>query len=447
MNKSIRHLAVDILTQVNQNLVFASPLIDNCLDDYQLSGTPDGRLLTHLVYGVLRQQGHLDWIIAKLYRGNFENLEEQIKNTLRISLFQLKFSDRLPSFAVVNEAVKIAKNIFPKKSGLVNAILRNFLRRGKNISFPSLENNTAQYISSFHSQPLWLVKEWLTTSGKEDTLALCAANNEMPPLMLRVNTLKISRDKLIKELESQGFILSPAIYSPDGFIITQSEQPIQRTEAFSKGFLRIQDEGSQCISYLLNPKQNESILDACAGSGGKTTHLAALIKNQGYILAMDSNSQKIDELKKEAARLGTTVIKTCTLDLTTGIPSDLQECFDHVLVDAPCSGTGTLRRNPEIKWHLTPEDINKSTSTQKSILRHAAQAVKKGGRLIYCTCSLLPQENENIVKDFLKSNKRFSIGEHPTSLNKNLFDLYSFYRTYPHIHNMDSFFAAILKRD
>ena len=180
MNKSIRHLAVDILTQVNQNLVFASPLIDNCLDDYQLSGTPDGRLLTHLVYGVLRQQGHLDWIIAKLYRGNFENLEEQIKNTLRISLFQLKFSDRLPSFAVVNEAVKIAKNIFPKKSGLVNAILRNFLRRGKNISFPSLENNTAQYISSFHSQPLWLVKEWLTTSGKEDTLALCAANNEMP---------------------------------------------------------------------------------------------------------------------------------------------------------------------------------------------------------------------------------------------------------------------------
>ena len=165
MKKTTRHLALDILNQVQTNQAFASPLINDCLDKNALSGTPDGRLLTHLVYGVLRFRGHLDWILTKFYRADFEKLDEGIKNVLRLSLYQLKFSDRLPDFAVVNEAVKIAKIINPEKSALVNAVLRNYLRRGQNLPFPSEKKNLAEYIAAFHSHPLWLVKKMIKILG------------------------------------------------------------------------------------------------------------------------------------------------------------------------------------------------------------------------------------------------------------------------------------------
>jgi 16S rRNA (cytosine967-C5)-methyltransferase len=447
MNKSVRHLAVDILSRVELNHDFASPLLDKALDDYQLTGYPDGRLLTHLVYGVLRLRGHLDWIIVKLYRGNFEKLDERIKNILRISLFQLKFSERIPEFAVVDEAVKIANKVNPGKSGLVNAILRNFLRHGSNISFPPLKKNSAQHIASLYSHPLLLVEEWIATMGGAEALALCDANNKIAPLTIRTNTLKISRNDLVSELELQGLEASPTSYSPHGIIINQGNIPIQKTDAFAKGLFRLQDEGAQCVSFLLNPSTNDSVLDACAGSGGKTTHLAALIQNQGSILAIDSNPQKTDELKKEATRMGITSIKTFTCDLSAGLPEDLRDSFDHVLIDAPCSGTGTLRRNPEIKWRIKPKDIDKLNSLQKSILANSSKAVKKGGRLIYCTCSFLSKENEHIINEFLVKNKHFSLYEPSPSINKNLIDSNHFYRTYPHLHNMDGFFAAIIKRD
>jgi 16S rRNA (cytosine967-C5)-methyltransferase len=448
MNKSIRQLAVDILTQIHQQrLNFAATLLDNYLDDHKLSGTSDGRLLTHLVYGELRFQGHLDWIITNLYRGNFENINEPIKNILRLALYQLIFSDRLPDFAVVNEAVKIAKNIQPEKSGLVNALLRNYLRYGKNISFPSFEKYPAEYIATFHSHPLWLVKKLITILGPQKTMALCEANNKMAPLSLRVNTLKISREELKAALQSAGFVLTTTTFSPDGLVIVQGDEPIQKTDFFHKGLLRIQDEGSQCISYLVNPKVNESILDVCAGSGGKTTHLAALLKDKGHIVAIDNNPEKISELKKESSRMGITSINTHVADLSSGVPNKLWGKFDHVLLDAPCSGLGTLRRNPEIKWRLTAADIDKFISLQKRILHNTSLAIKKNGRLIYCTCSLLPQENEDIITDFLSLHPHFSLCPPPTKFNQSLLYNKFFYSTYPHIHNMDGFFGVTLKRE
>ena len=446
MKKSIRHIAANILTQVSRSDSFASPLLDDCLDVHQLSGTPDGKLLTYLVYGALRNRGHLDWIISSLYRGDYAKLDEEIKNILRISLFQLKFSDRLPAFAVVDEAVKISNLISPQKSALTNALLRNYLRRGKSISFPSPNRNAAQYISAYYSHPFWLVDEWLKIFGSSDTTALCAANNELPPATLRVNTLKISRPGLVARLSTEGFSLFATQYSPAGLILQQGDQPVQKTEAFSAGFFRLQDEGAQCISYLVAPRINDYIFDACAGSGGKTTHLAALLKNQGRILATDKNPAMIEELKKETARLGANAIETYPLDLTTGLPDNLRTGFDCVLVDAPCTGTGTLRRNPEIKWRLRPGEIDKFAAQQKAIIFHAAQAVKHKGRLIYCTCSLLPQENENIISDFLTTNNEFCLSAPPSTLDKKLFDRGYFLRTYPHIHNMDGFFAAVLQR-
>ena len=445
MTKTVRHLAVDILNQVQTSQAFASPLVNDCLETNALSGTPDGRLLTHLVYGVLRFQGHLDWILAKFYRGDFDKMDEGIKNILRVGLYQLKFSDRLPAFAVVDEAVKIAKIIQPEKSALVNAILRNYLRRGQKIPFPSLKNNPAEYIAAFHSHPLWLVKKWINIFGPKETMSLCSANNEIPPLTVRVNTLKTSREEFTQKLTAAGFTATPTNYSPDGIILTDSAGPIQNTNFFSEGFLRIQDEAAQLISYLINPNSAESILDACAGAGGKATHLAAILKNKGQIVAVDRNPEKIAELKKEATRLGINIIETQTGDLSVGLPDSLKEKFDHVLVDAPCSGLGTLRRNPEIKWRTTEKDLRNFAAAQKVILQNASKAVKKGGCLIYCTCSLLPVENENIIDDFLTRNTNFSLSHSPASINKKMVDRRGFFHTYPHKHNMDGFFGAILK--
>src|SRR5665647_226175 len=182
MKKTIRHQAVDILNSISQSQAFAGDLLDACLDEQHLSGTADGRLLTHLVYGALRHQGHLDWILTQLYRGDFVKMEDGVKNILRTGLYQLKFSDRLPAFAVVDEAVKIAKRINPGAGGLVNAVLRSYLRNTDKIYFPSLEKNPAEHIAAFYSHPLWLVKIWLNIFGQEETIALCQANNELPPL-------------------------------------------------------------------------------------------------------------------------------------------------------------------------------------------------------------------------------------------------------------------------
>ena len=444
MTKTVRHLAVDILNQVRLSQAFASPLLNDCLDTNALSETPDGRLLTHLVYGVLRFQGHLDWILANFYRGDLDKMDEGIKNVLRVGIYQLKFSDRLPAFAVVNEAVKIAKIIHPEKSALVNAVLRNYLRRGDKIPFPSLEKNPAEYIAALHSHPLWLVKKWIKFFGAEETISLCSANNEIPPLTVRVNTLKTSRKEFAQKLTAAGFKATPTSYSPDGIILTDSVGAIQNTNFFSEGFLRVQDEAAQLISYLINPNSAESILDACAGAGGKATHLAAILKNKGRIVAVDRNPEKIAELKKEAIRLGITIIETQQDDLSVSLSDSLKEKFDHVLVDAPCSGLGTLRRNPEIKWRTTEKDLRNFAAAQKIILQNASLAVKKGGRLIYCTCSLLPQENENIVDDFLTRNTNFSLCQPPAPINPRLLDSRGFYHTYPHRHNIDGFFGTIL---
>jgi len=446
MTKTIRHLAVDILNKIQTGQAFASPLIDETLDNYSLSGTPDGRLLTHLTYGVLRLRGHLDWILAKLCRGNYEKLDEGIKNVLRLGIYQIKFSDRLPDFAVVNEAVKIAKIINPDKSALVNAVLRNYLRRGQKISFPSEKQNIAEYIAAFHSHPLWLVKKWIKIFGPEETESLCKANNELPTLTLRVNTLKISREEMLGKLTEAGFAPQITEFSPDGIVLNTSANPVQKTDFFDAGFLRIQDEAAQLISCLVDPESTKSILDACAGAGGKATHLAAILKNKGRIVAIDRNPERISELKQETARMGMNIIEAQTIDLSVDLPDSFKENFDCVLVDAPCSGLGTLRRNPEIKWRTNEKHLLNFAGAQKTILQNAFRAVKQGGRLIYCTCSLGPEESENIMDDFLRRNADFSLCPPASSACQPFIDRRGFFHTYPHKHHMDGFFGAIIKR-
>jgi len=247
MKISVRQRAVEILCQISTDNCFAGELIDEFLDNNALSGTADGRLLTHLVYGVLRFRGHLDWILSKLFRGQYRKLDDPIKNVLRLGLYQLKFSDRLPDYAVVNEAVKIAKRLQPAQAGMINAVLRNYLRQTDSVVFPPLDKNPAQFLATYHSHPLWLVKKWIETLGMDETALLCMANNELPPLTLRTNTLKVTRHELQKKLREAGFEAEETRYSPDGIILKSSPSPIHKNRFLKKVYFVSRMKELNCL--------------------------------------------------------------------------------------------------------------------------------------------------------------------------------------------------------
>jgi 16S rRNA (cytosine967-C5)-methyltransferase len=441
-----RFIAVDILNRIDETGSFAEPILDSYLSRDIFNNIHDRRLLTQLVYGTLRMRGHLDWIIRHLYSGRLKSMDVCIKNILRTALYQLMFTDRIPVFAAVDEAVKITKKRYPGRSGLVNAILRNAIRKKDEFEYPDIDKNPSSHISIIHSHPLWLVEKWTELFGVEETVEICKANNENPPFTLRVNKLKTKRDKLIKELSDEGFAVRPTEFSTDGVILSNPPTSLRKTKYYKMGHIQIQDEASQLISCLVNPKPGEKIMDICAGVGGKTTHMAEMIQNNGNILAMDISHKKIESLKERSERLGVTIIDTLVRDATSEPEKTLHEKFDRVLVDTPCSGLGTLRRNPEIKWRMLPKDLKSFRLLQKRILNNAGHYLKRGGTLIYSSCTIMPEENEEVIEAFLADNPDFERIHPDAEINGKMVDNKGFFRTYPypHQHGTDGFFGTVL---
>ncbi len=274
---------------------------------------------------------------------------------------------------------------------------------------------------------------------------MCRANNEIPPLTVRSNRLKVERDVLARRLSEEGCEARYTVYSPDGLVLSGLPGTVRGLRAFAEGCFVVQDEASQLVSRLLAPLPGETVIDVCAGSGIKTIHLAALMNNEGRIVALDINPRKLALLKELAGRLRVTIIEAFEADALEKPQADLQCAFDRVLVDVPCSGLGTLRRNPEIKWRLTPEEMKKFPTLQKRILANAAQCVKKGGVLVYSTCTISGEENEGVVQAFLAENDGFTVVEPPQDIDARLVDA-GFFKTYPHRHGTDGFFGAVLRR-
>ena len=447
MKNNPRRIAVEILNRVDKTGSFAEPILDSYLSRNIFANIHDRRLLTQLVYGTLRMRGPLDWVIEHLYKGRMEAMDAGIKNILRTGLYQLMFTDRIPEFAAVDEAVKITEKAYPGRSGLVNAILRNAIRKKGEFEYPAIDKDPLLHISIVHSHPLWMVERWTEIFGVEETLEMCRANNEIPPLTLRVNKLKTDRDKLLKKFSDEGLAVRPTKFSPDGIIISNPPTPVRETKYYKTGHIQVQDEASQLISLLANPKPGERIMDICAGVGGKTTHMAETMQNDGSILAIDISPKKIGLLKALSKRLGVTIINTLVEDAASVSKNTLYGKFDHVLVDAPCSGLGTLRRNPEIKWRLLPEDLKTLPPLQKKILNNAARYLKSGGTLIYSTCTIMPEENEEVVEAFLADNLDFHSIDPPAVINRRMIDNKGFFRTYPHHHGTDGFFGAVLLKE
>jgi 16S rRNA (cytosine967-C5)-methyltransferase len=444
MIKTPRHMAVEILNRVEEEGAYAEPLLDASLSCARETKLQDRRLITQIVYGTLRMRGHLDWIIERLYRGKFDSMDVSIKNILRTGLYQLLFTEKIPDFAIVDEAVEITKKMHRRGSGLVNAILRNFIRKKDQIAYPEIGKDPALNISIVHSHPLWMVKKWIEMFGVEETAALCKANNQIPPAAVRVNTLKTTRERTKEELSQHGFEVKETAFSPDGLIISNPAMSARETDSYASGRIQFQDEASQLIARLVSPKPGENVFDICAGMGGKTTHLAAIMENRGSILALDISEKKIAALCKNVKRLDVAIVDKHVGDAREKPGKAFAESFDRILVDAPCTGLGTLRRNPEIKWRALPADAEKCSVLQKAILGNAAPYLKRGGSLIYSTCTITEEENEEVIEDFTNRHPDFICIRPPDTINSSLVDDHGYFRSYPHRHGTDGFFGAVL---
>jgi 16S rRNA (cytosine967-C5)-methyltransferase len=399
--------------------------------------------INELVYNILRHRARLDYIIEHSSSAVISGLDLNILNILRLCAFQAIFTDASPA-RIINNAVALSARE-DKFAGFVKRTVEAIIRNKDAVVFPDKEKAPFEYISLCHSHPVWIVEKWLKELGNiNDVEALCRANNTVPPLLIRVNPLKTSRASLQKAMHDEGYTSSHSVFSPFGLVIPKKEG-IFMTEAFRKGLFEVQDEGSQLITLLTGAAPEELVIDTCAGNGGKTLFISGLMKNKGTVIAFETNTAKLGNLRRRAGRAGATNIKTVEFD-------GLQEYSgraDCVFIDAPCSGMGVFRRNPDAKWRLTAKDISELCAKQKEIIRKYSGLVKSGGRLVYATCTISREENEEVVRGFLEENKDFHIVT-PSEMNPDLFIRFTteegFFRSLPHVHDMDGFFGAILKR-
>ncbi|MGB9498404.1 MAG: 16S rRNA (cytosine(967)-C(5))-methyltransferase RsmB [Dissulfuribacterales bacterium] len=447
-----RNTALIVLTKLSKgHSHHLDRIITDDIDHQDLRMTRrDRNLINALIYGVLRWRQNLDWIIRHYSKIKLEKIRPDVLNILRLGLFQIFFSDRIPDSAAVNTSVEMAKEIAPPwVVKYVNAVLRNTIRSRATLPWPSVNDDPETALAILKSFPQWLISKWVSRFGVEKTEQLCDAVNKIPPITIRTNTIKTSRNELFSALAPETGKISKTPYSPDGICFFGSQKPVHEFSVFKKGWFQVQDEAAQLISHILSPRPNEKILDACAGLGGKTGHIAQLMKNKGQIIAIDKNKEKLLRLYSEMIRLDIQNVETVVHDLEKPLPDSYTEKFDKILLDAPCSGLGVIRRNPDIKWDVSRKDLNRFKQKQIKYLNLVSQLVKPKGLIVYAVCSIEPEENEAVIKKFLKNNSCFKIYRNfkDTPINIQPFlDQNGFIRTLPHIHGMDGFFSVCLQR-
>jgi len=432
-----REKALEILCRVEDGL-FADTLLDQARQAFD---TRDNAFILELVYGTLRNRSLLDWTLNQLSAQPIGKTDAWTRNIVRLGAYQLLFLDRVPASAAVNTAAELAKT-YGKKHGYVNGLLRNLDRKRSAISYGGPENSASR-LGVLYSHPQWLVKRWLARYGFESTEALLRRNNEPAPLVIRTNTLKTTREELTAALLAEGVEARKTVYSPTGLALLSSPG-IRSLAAYEQGWFIVQDEAAQLVSLMLAPATGASVLDACAAPGGKSTHLAELMKNQGAIVALESDRARIARIRENSSRLGTTIIAPALGDAERYKSGS----FDGILIDAPCSGLGVLRRHPDGRWTKNEGSIKERAGTQQRILSHCAQLLKPGGALVYATCTTEPEENEDIINAFLAgAGTDFVLADSRPFLAgraSELVDDKGFFRTHLNDQGMDGFFGARL---
>ena len=449
MTPNARLIALNILNSLGPE----SGTLDQVLDA-AFSGVPDmsqrdKNLVFSIVYGVLRQQRRLDWMLSHFLKTGGGNVDAPVRNILRIGLFQIMFLSRIPDSAAVNTSVELTKIIKkPWATRFVNGVLRNAVRGYAAISLPDPKACPELAIAVEHSMPDWLVSRWIARFGISQTLRLCNVVNNIPPITLRANTLKTTRDDLLCAMTGHVREADITSLSPEGLRLHHPEAPVSALPGFSEGWFQVQDEAAQLVTMLLNPQPGETVLDACAGMGGKTGHIAQQMHNQGRVMALDIRQDKLKKIRAEMIRLGISIVETGCHDLTqTPLPRDC--LYDRALLDAPCSGLGVLRRNPDIKWRSSLDRIRRCAAEQLRLLDQVSRYVKPGGCIVYAVCSTEPEENEAVIESFLQRRPEYRVddgaGDMPCGIALPM-DVCGYLRTFPHQHDMDGFFAVRLKK-
>lgn len=435
-----RSLALDRLLRLEADRAYVARLADTDADD--LSDPRAERQALDYVAGVTRHKRYLDFLIAHFYRGDAATLEAALRQALRIGLYDLLFLDT-PPHAAVHEAVELAKQrIRPGAGGLTNGLLRAATRG------PLPEPNSgdpADDLAVRHSQPTWIVRRWLARYGPDETRALLDAANARPRYALRVNTLRESVADVRAALDELEVAHEPSRYLDD-FVIVDRLQPVLRAGWLDDGRCAVQDEAAGLVVRLLDPQPGETVADVAAAPGGKAIYAAMRMQDEGTVLAFDIHATRTDLVQHAAAAHGLTSVQTEVADLRLLAARERRPQADAVLLDAPCSGFGVLAKRADLRWQRSPEEITELVALQDDLLDAAARLVRPGGRLVYATCSIEPDENAERVTAFLGRNPEFSVESAEGFVPGEMVTDEGFYAALPHRHGTDGAFAARLRR-
>jgi 16S rRNA (cytosine967-C5)-methyltransferase len=437
-----RMAAVEILYRVDQETAYADVLLGGRLPDF---APADRRLITRLVLGTLAWQGRLDYELAHLTGRKLAGIQSAALAIMRMGLFQLRFLDRIPVHAVVDTAVSIAKRIpeARKASGFVNAVMRRATR--ETVPMPTRERNEKSYLAVVYSHPRWMVERIVDWFGVANAERLMAANNEAAPNAIRLNLERGSRAELIERLSAESFAVGRSGRAPETIVLGSA--PHFESRAYREGLFHAQSEASQMVARMLAPRVGATVVDCAAAPGGKATHLAELVGERGRVVAVDVNLGGLKNARSLAHRLRHRNVEFVCADLTTAAPL-APSSFEYLMLDAPCSGIGTLREHPEIKWRLKPADPVRMAAIQSRILGNAAALVRPGGAIVYSVCSIAPEEGEAVVDRFLARHGDFEIDHGVAGRDefRDVIDARGFLRTRPDLGGLDGFFAARLIR-
>ncbi|ALF10107.1 16S rRNA (cytosine(967)-C(5))-methyltransferase RsmB [Parageobacillus thermoglucosidasius] len=442
--KNVREVALETLLAVEEKEAYSNLLLNNMIETHRLSER-DVRLLTEIVYGTIQRRDTLDYYLAPFLK-KARKLERWVRVLLRLTLYQVLYLDRIPDRAAIFEAVEIAKKRGHQGiASLVNGVMRAILRQG----VPPLENieDEVERLAVATSHPRWLVKRWVEQYGWMETKRMCETNLLPPKQTARVNTARITIAETLDRLRQEGMEVSRGEVAAEA--IQAKKGNLANTEAFRRGWITIQDESSMLVARALGPKEHERVLDSCAAPGGKSTHIAELMNNTGQVICADIHEHKVNLIEENAKRLQLTNISARTLDSRRLGEVFERETFDKILVDAPCSGFGVIRRKPDIKYAKTEADISSLAALQREILDAVAPLLKKGGTLVYSTCTIDHEENEAVIAQFLNDHPEFSPDE---TMQQRLPEKVQPYvrngqlHLLPHYFGSDGFFIASLRK-
>jgi len=438
---------MDVLVRVEKEQAYSNLLLNQMLQSSELTRS-DAGLATELVYGTIQRLNTLDYFMNKFLSKGIHKLEPWVRSLLRLSFYQLIYLDRIPEHAIVNEAVTIAGRRGHKGiSGLVNGVLRAALRRSDELQLPAGMPHL-QEISLRHSHPEWLVKRWTAQFGEETASRICEANNVPPHTSLRMNRLKTSTQALLELLTEQGYTARLSELAPDGIVVNGGGN-MALSPGYEEGLYSIQDESSMLVAEMLSPLTGMTVLDCCAAPGGKTAHIAEKMGDQGHIHAFDIHPHKRKLIDAQVQRLGIHSVSTDIADAAHLAERFPPSTFDRILLDAPCSGLGVIRRKPDLKWVKSPQDITEISHVQDRLLQAVSGLLKPDGILIYSTCTLESNENEKAVERFLNNRPEFSLDQAAAARLPHLRDRFilpGMLQILPHQYGSDGFFIAALRK-